>query len=203
MQTLNLGAQIAHYRKQLGLTQEALAGQLGVTNQAVSKWEANQSCPDVQLLPELADLFGISLDRLFGRTEAVTPVIDQMPWDDDGALRAVLYLGRQLQQNTPLEHRKENQLVEFHWDGPAINVYSDFSVVCENCQIDGSVHAGTSVTCGDVGRNVDAGDDVYCGSVGGNVTAGDSVSCGNVAKNVTAGDSVSCGNVGGSIHTSS
>ena len=42
---------LAKYRKKLGLTQEGLASQLGVTNQAVSKWESGQSCPDIALLP--------------------------------------------------------------------------------------------------------------------------------------------------------
>ena len=58
---------IVRYRKELGLTQEALAQKLGVTNQAVSKWESGQSCPDIALLPALADLFGITIDALFGR----------------------------------------------------------------------------------------------------------------------------------------
>ena len=67
MDTLTLGKQIAYYRKEWGLTQEVLANRLGVTNQAVSKWESGQSCPDVQLLPLLADVFRVSMDALFGR----------------------------------------------------------------------------------------------------------------------------------------
>ena len=62
-----MGARIARYRKELGLTQEALAHRLGVTNQAVSKWEGDVCCPDIQLLPALADALGLSLDALFGR----------------------------------------------------------------------------------------------------------------------------------------
>jgi len=54
-------------RKRLGLTQDALAEQLGVTAQAVSKWENDQSCPDIATLPKLADLFGVSVDTLLGR----------------------------------------------------------------------------------------------------------------------------------------
>ena len=58
---------IVRCRRELGLTQEGLAQKLGVTNQAVSKWESGQSCPDIALLPALADLFGITIDALFGR----------------------------------------------------------------------------------------------------------------------------------------
>ena len=46
-----LGNSIGMYRRKLGLTQEGLAQKLNVTNQAVSKWETDQSCPDTMLLP--------------------------------------------------------------------------------------------------------------------------------------------------------
>ena len=58
------GKQIARLRKELGLTQKQLAEQLCVTDKAVSKWERDLSCPDVQLLPKLAQLLGITLDEL-------------------------------------------------------------------------------------------------------------------------------------------
>lgn len=199
METMSLGKRIAYYRKEWGLTQEALANRLGVTNQAVSKWESDQSCPDVQLLPVLADVFRVSLDALFGR-EMVQPVIDDLPWEDDEALRAVFYIGRRLQKHGRLDfYQQEKQMVEFHYSGPAINVYSDFSVVCENCVISGSVQAGDSVSCGDVHGSVHAGDDVQCGNVGGNVESSDAVNCERVGGNVSAGDGVSCGDVGGNV----
>ena len=67
MNAININEQIAYYRKQRGLTQEDVARALGVTNQAVSKWESAQCCPDIALLPELADLFEVSVDKLLGR----------------------------------------------------------------------------------------------------------------------------------------
>ena len=67
MNEININEQIAYYRKQRGLTQEDVARALGVTNQAVSKWESAQCCPDITLLPELADLFEVSVDKLLGR----------------------------------------------------------------------------------------------------------------------------------------
>ena len=67
MNAININEQIAYYRKQRGLTQEDVARALGVTNQAVSKWESAQCCPDIALLPELACLFDVSVDELLGR----------------------------------------------------------------------------------------------------------------------------------------
>ncbi len=66
MNTIKIHEQIAFLRKQKGLTQEELAKALGVTNQAVSKWESGQCCPDIQLLPDLATLFEVSVDELLG-----------------------------------------------------------------------------------------------------------------------------------------
>ena len=61
-----MGKRIGAYRRQLGLTQEALAERLGVTAQAVSKWENDQSCPDITMLPKLAEIFSVTTDELLG-----------------------------------------------------------------------------------------------------------------------------------------
>ena len=63
-----LGKRIMENRKRLKLTQEQLAEILGVTAQAVSKWENDQSCPDIAILPKLSDVFGISTDELLGHS---------------------------------------------------------------------------------------------------------------------------------------
>lgn len=63
---MNLGNNISEKRKAKGLTQEELANILGVSPQAVSKWENNLSCPDISLLPEISKVFGISVDALLG-----------------------------------------------------------------------------------------------------------------------------------------
>lgn len=59
-----IGNRISKHRKEKGLTQEELAEKLGVSSQAVSKWENDQSCPDISLLPILCSIFGISTDEL-------------------------------------------------------------------------------------------------------------------------------------------
>lgn len=60
-----LAANIQKYRKKCGLTQEELARKLGVTFQAVSKWENAKTAPDILFLPTMADLFECSIDELF------------------------------------------------------------------------------------------------------------------------------------------
>ncbi len=66
MTEIHIHQQIASLRKQKGMTQEQLANALGVSNQAVSKWESAQCFPDIQLLPKLARLFHTSIDNLMG-----------------------------------------------------------------------------------------------------------------------------------------
>ena len=188
-----------------------------MSNQAVSKWEGDVCCPDLQLLPLLADTLELSLDELFGReskekptqkAEAdsqILPIAAELPWEDDDSIHAVLFQGHRLlqpKQGSLFRHDKYDEIrktVELHFSGTAQDIYSDFSVVCTDSTISGSVRAGDGVTCTDVGGDVTAGDDVTCGNVGGNVSANDSVRCGEVKGNVRASDSVTCGDISGSV----
>ena len=61
-----IGRHIKQMRKAKGVTQEQLAELLGVTTQAVSKWETGITLPDIALMPALADYFRVSIDQLFG-----------------------------------------------------------------------------------------------------------------------------------------
>ena len=61
-----LAGNISRYRKDLGMTQETLADKLGITFQAVSKWETEQTIPDTMLLPKLAQTLNVSVDKLLG-----------------------------------------------------------------------------------------------------------------------------------------
>lgn len=70
METIKINEQIIFLRKQKGMTQEEVASALGVTNQAVSKWESAQCCPDIQLLPAIAELFEVTIDELMGHKSA-------------------------------------------------------------------------------------------------------------------------------------
>lgn len=66
MMNQTLGSRIAELRRKKNMTQEELAAELGVTAQAVSKWENDLSCPDITMLPQLARLFGVTIDELLG-----------------------------------------------------------------------------------------------------------------------------------------
>lgn len=59
-----LGTMIAELRKQHGMTQLELAEKIGVTDKAVSKWERDLSCPDINSLPNLAEVLGVSVEEL-------------------------------------------------------------------------------------------------------------------------------------------
>ena len=68
----SIGNRISKFRKAKGLTQEALANLMGVSSQAVSKWETDASCPDISALPQLCRILGITADELLtGKTNEV------------------------------------------------------------------------------------------------------------------------------------
>lgn len=71
------GQRFSRLRKQRGLTQEELGEKVGLSGQAVSKWENDASMPDVSLLVDLSDILGVSLDELLGKEEPVTRVVPE------------------------------------------------------------------------------------------------------------------------------
>ena len=69
-----LGMMIAELRKETGMTQLELAEKMGVTDKAVSKWERDLSCPDINSLPNLAEILGVTVDELMQiKREAENP----------------------------------------------------------------------------------------------------------------------------------
>ena len=71
---MTIGKRIALLRKEKGLTQEELATHMGVSPQAVSKWENDQTCPDISALPKLARLLGVTVDELLEGKQDLAPV---------------------------------------------------------------------------------------------------------------------------------
>lgn len=74
-----LGKRIAALRRQKELTQDNLAQILDVSSQAVSKWENDQTCPDISLLPQLAQTLGVSVDELLSGKSEQPPVVQMLP----------------------------------------------------------------------------------------------------------------------------
>lgn len=201
---MSIGSVIALERKKLGLTQDGLAQKLGVTNQAVSKWESDQSCPDILLLPRIADIFGITMDELFGReapkaepAEPAEPVYipaePELPWPDDGVLRVVLYAGHTYVGSCP-----EQEKITFEYDGPALNIECAVNISCGD--VEGDVRGGGNINCDAVNGNIRCEGNVACDDVSGHVSAGGSVTCDSVDGNVSAGGNVTCDDIEGSVY---
>ena len=77
-----LGKRIAALRHEKGLKQDELAEKLCVSAQAVSKWENDQTCPDISLLPLLAKTLGVSVDELLSGKQENTPAVQIVPVDE-------------------------------------------------------------------------------------------------------------------------
>ena len=74
---MTIGKRIGQLRRSKGIKQEELATQLGISAQAVSKWENDQTCPDIMLLPRIARILGTTVDHLLSGEEA--PVARMVP----------------------------------------------------------------------------------------------------------------------------
>ena len=93
---MTLGEKLYNKRKERGLTQEEVAEKLGVSPQAVSKWENGSSCPDIMLLPKIAKLFEVSIDELLSEESepvAYVPPTKARKSIDDMILRINVFGG--------------------------------------------------------------------------------------------------------------
>ena len=82
---MSIGKNIARFRKEKGMTQGELGELLGVSNQAVSKWESELSMPDVMLLPHIAEIFGVSTDDLYHAADNADLAIEKLLNKDVGS----------------------------------------------------------------------------------------------------------------------
>jgi len=107
MENINtiLATNIQKYRKIFELTQAELADKLGVSVQAVSKWESAKSAPNIVFLPMMADIFGCHIDELFGRRvkrEYHFDLCTELPFPDDTTIREVMCNGRKIIKVNPI-----------------------------------------------------------------------------------------------------
>ena len=78
---MTIGKRIAALRREKNLKQDDLAQMLEVSPQAVSKWENDQTYPDISLLPKLAKILGVSVDELLSGKQELQPVVTLVPED--------------------------------------------------------------------------------------------------------------------------
>lgn len=207
-----LCSNILRLRKEKGLSQSMLAEKLQITFQSVSKWENNLSCPDISLLPSIAEVLGVSIDELFGiaplsaepdsaktteheeELSSLARTIDDtlVDWPDDDKLHAVMFLGHHLLKEQELGDLPSQ--VELKYEGPVADICSSCSIAIEgNTQITGSnMTAGSHITCGGISNS--------------NVTAGSHITCGGISDSrITAGSHIAAGPIGGadSVHAGS
>ena len=78
---MTIGKRIAALRREKNLKQDDLAQMLEVSPQAVSKWENDQTCPDISLLPKLAKILGVSVDELLSGKQEQQPMVTLVPED--------------------------------------------------------------------------------------------------------------------------
>ena len=184
---MKLGENIRALRLQKELTQEQVAQQLGVTYQAVSKWENGTNTPDIALLPEIAALFGVTIDALFNQDEVST--LDRLPMEDDGVIRIVQLRGRQVLSVTP-RMSPDDPAIEIAFPRNCNDRTQYFKVevyghVIADGSINGDVVAHQSVQCAEINGDVRAQ---------GNVTASAGINGDVHAQgNVTASSINACG----------
>ena len=113
---IEIGGNIKRLRKARGMTQEALADALGISFQAVSKWERGDGYPDITILPPLASFFGVTLDALLGQDAEKDAAQAQAILDEayanaaDGRIAANIPLLREAVKRFPGDDRLRLQL---------------------------------------------------------------------------------------------
>lgn len=153
-----------------------------------NQWRNNNMAnPTIKKILDLYKNGNINADEAEEMLQSINPVkqgatsedMVNMPWEDDGKLRIVAFIGRKL-----LKKGEElAKSMEVKYDGPALNV-----------------EAYGNLTCGDVKGNANAGGGMYCGDVAGYVSCGGELTCNDIGGNVNCGGDLTCKEVHGAIH---
>ena len=164
---MKIGENIRLLRQRKGLTQEQVAQRLGVTYQAVSKWENGTNTPDIALLPQIAALFGVMIDALFHQ-DAASPLAG-LPMEDDGVIRIVQLRGRQVVAVTP-RMSPDDPAIEIAFPRNCNDRTQYFKVevyghVIADGSINGDVIAHQSVQCGEINGDVRTTGNVTASSI--------------------------------------
>lgn len=104
MTDMTLGQRIAERRKLLGLSQEAFGDKMGVSRQAISKWEADAATPEIEKLIIMSKLFGVSVGWLLGTEDDSSPKAENFT---EAQIKAIEQIARQYRSEpTPQSHRR-------------------------------------------------------------------------------------------------
>ena len=119
-----LGENIRNLRIAKGVTQEQLGYELGVTSQAVSRWENGATYPDITMLPVIADFFDVSMDELMGRGQALDSKERNAFFEKINAMRDCGRYEDILAAYDKMLHKHPNDVYLLH--GKAISLYREF-----------------------------------------------------------------------------
>ena len=159
-----LAANILKYRKKSGLSQDELAQKLGVTFQAVSKWENAKAAPDITFLPIMADIFGCYIDELFSReikTEIHYDHCAEFPWADDNTIRIFQTVGKKIiksqEANTCIEVDFLRNCIETTRQYFKVEVFGN---LVSDSSINGDVICHGRIDCHEINGDVTSQGDV-------------------------------------------
>ena len=161
---MTIGENIARLRKGKCWTQAELGEKIGVSNQAVSKWESGMTMPDVMLLPILADAFGVYIDELFSRevkSEIHSDLCAEFPWPDDNTIRIFQAMGRKI-----LKSQEEKTCIEVTFPRNCNETTRQyfkvevFGNVVTDGSINGDVVCHGRIDCHEINGDVNAQGDV-------------------------------------------
>jgi len=159
-----LAANILKYRKKSGLSQDELAQKLGVTFQAVSKWENAKAAPDIAFLPIMADVFGCHIDELFSRevkTEIHYDHCAELPWADDNTIRIFQTVGKKIMKlqeaNTCIEVTFPRNCDETTRQYFKVEVFGN---IVSDSSINGDVVCHGKIDCHEINGDVNAQGDI-------------------------------------------
>lgn len=159
-----LAANISKYRKRSELNQVELAEKLGVSFQAVSKWETAKCAPDIALLPVMADLFGCYIDELFSRevqTDHHYDLCTEFPWPDDDTIRVFQTMGKKI-----LKSQRDGSYIEVTFPRNCNeNTKQYFKVevfgnIVSDSSINGDVICHGRIDCHEINGDVSAQGDI-------------------------------------------
>lgn len=211
-------------RKENNLTQDQMASELGLSYQAVSKWENGAACPDIMILPQLADMFNISIDELFREKKIINQWNETEETEDDSEYTEINGDHDKIKLVNEVFESKERPVSDgasseedYLWPDDEtyrLVIYKGHQFVDVKDKIYGkvtvrieeplaNVDCYMSIQCDEIMKDAKAGGSITCDEVYGNVTAGGSVTCDEVRGSVMAGGSITCDEIAGNAEAGS